>query len=87
MSEGERRRLAAMPLHAITALHGEAGLRERFAIEIASLPDGDRLGGERALELATRLHRVTDASANRTSTTYCGSLSASSPTTACATPT
>ena len=56
MSEGERRLLAAMPLHAITALHGEAGLRERFAIEIASLPDGDRLRAERALELATRLH-------------------------------
>jgi hypothetical protein len=56
MSEGERRLLTAMPLHAITALHGEAGLRERFAIEIASLPDGDRLRAERALELATRLH-------------------------------
>ena len=56
MSEGERRLLAAMPLHAITALHGEAGLRERFAIEIASFPDGDRLRVERALELAARLH-------------------------------
>ena len=56
MSEGERRLLAAMPLHAITTLHGEAGLRERFAIEIASFPDGDRLRTERALELATRLH-------------------------------
>ena len=56
MSEGERRLLTAMPLHAITALHGEVGLRERFAIEIASLPDGDRLRAERALELATRLH-------------------------------
>jgi hypothetical protein len=32
----ERRLLAATPLHAITALYGEAGLRERFAIEIAS---------------------------------------------------
>ena len=45
-----------MPLHAITALHGEAGLRERFAIEIASFPDDDRRRAERALELAARLH-------------------------------
>lgn len=36
MSEGEQRLLAAMPMHAVAALHGEAGLRERFAIEIAS---------------------------------------------------
>ena len=56
MSEGERRLLAAMPLHAITALHGEAGLRERFAIEIASIPDGNRVRAEQALELAARLH-------------------------------
>jgi hypothetical protein len=56
MSQGERRLLAAMPMHAITALHGEAGLRQRFAIEIASLLDGDRHRTERALELATRLH-------------------------------
>jgi hypothetical protein len=56
MTNGERRLLAAMPLHAITALHGEAGLRERFAIEIASLPNGDRLRAQQALELATRLH-------------------------------
>jgi HD domain len=53
---GERRLLAEMPLQAITALHGEAGLRERFAIEIASLPDADRLRAERALELAAQLH-------------------------------
>lgn len=53
---GERRLLAAMPLHAITALHGEAGLRERFAAEIAGFPaaDRDRIG--RALDLAARLH-------------------------------
>jgi hypothetical protein len=56
ISEGERRLLAATPLHAITALHGEAGLRERFAMEIGSLPDGDQLRAERALELAARLH-------------------------------
>jgi len=56
MGPGERRLLAAMPLHAITALHGEAGLRERFAIEIASFPDAGRLAAGRALGLAARLH-------------------------------
>jgi HD domain len=56
MTGAERRLLAAMPLHAITTLHGEAGLRERFAIEIASFPDDDRRRAARALELAARLH-------------------------------
>jgi len=56
MSPGERRLLAATPLHAITALHGEAGLRERFALEIASWPGADRQRLERALDLAARLH-------------------------------
>jgi HD domain len=56
MTAGERRLLATMPLHAITSLHAEAGLRERFAIEIASFPNDDRLRCERALELAARLH-------------------------------
>jgi HD domain len=51
-----RRLLATMPLHAITALHGEAGLRERFAAEIAALPDDGRARAERALDLAARLH-------------------------------
>jgi hypothetical protein len=56
LSSGERRLLAAMPLHAITALHGEAGLRERFAMEIASFPEADQRRAERALELTARLH-------------------------------
>jgi HD domain len=56
MDPGERRLLAATPLHAITALHGETGLRERFAMEIASFPDADRQRLERALHLAARLH-------------------------------
>ena len=56
MSPGERRLLAASPLHAITALHGEAGLRERFALEIAGFPGADRQRLERALDLAARLH-------------------------------
>jgi hypothetical protein len=39
--------LRRTPLHAITALHGEDGLRERFAIEIASfpVPTGSRWNG------------------------------------------
>jgi hypothetical protein len=56
MGAGERRLLAATPLHAITALHGEAGLRERFAMEIASFPDANRQRLERALDLAATLH-------------------------------
>jgi hypothetical protein len=55
--EGDQRRLlATMPLHAITSTYGEAGLRERFAVEIASRPSLDRHRMERALELASRLH-------------------------------
>jgi len=56
MDPGERRLLAAMPLHAITALHGEAGLRERLAIETADFPAADREQITRALDLAARLH-------------------------------
>jgi (p)ppGpp synthase/HD superfamily hydrolase len=56
MEPGERQSLATMPLHAITASRGEAGLRERFALEIAGFPDGDRERIGRALELAARLH-------------------------------
>jgi hypothetical protein len=56
MDPGERRLLATMPLHAITTLHGEAGLRERLAIETASFPQAGRHQIERALDLAARLH-------------------------------
>jgi hypothetical protein len=56
MEPAERRLLAAMPLHAITATRGEAGLRERLALEIAGFPDADRERIGRALELAARLH-------------------------------
>jgi HD domain-containing protein len=50
------RLLGTMPLHAITSTYGEAGLRERFGVEIASWPEPDRRRMERALELAARLH-------------------------------
>jgi hypothetical protein len=56
MDTGERRLLTAMPLHAITARYGEAGLRERFAIEVAGLAEADRQRLGRALDLAARLH-------------------------------
>ncbi len=53
----ERQLLSVMPLHAITAVYGEQGLRERLALEATRLADPDgRTGVERALELAGRLH-------------------------------
>jgi len=56
MDSDRQRLLAAMPLHAITSTYGEAGLRDRFAVEIVSWPQADRLRLERALDLAARLH-------------------------------
>jgi len=55
----ERRIVEHMPLHAITALYGERGLRERFATETARL--GDPTGRRKikqALQLAGRLHAI-----------------------------
>jgi HD domain len=51
-----RRLLAEMPLHAITSVYGEAGLRERLAIEIEGFAAADRDRVQQALELASRLH-------------------------------
>ena len=42
MGPAERRLLAGMPLHAITSVHGEAGLRERLLMEIAQFPAADQ---------------------------------------------
>lgn len=53
----ERRLVEVMPLHAITALYGERGLRERFAAEIGK--SGDKTGRQQvkqALQLAGHLH-------------------------------
>jgi (p)ppGpp synthase/HD superfamily hydrolase len=44
-----------MPLHTISEVYGESGLRDRLLLEIAELPDAPRLTD--ALELATELHR------------------------------
>ena len=59
----ERRVLASTALHAITSLHGEAGLQERFAVEIEGLPAAGRARAERALEVAGRLHAAGHAAA------------------------
>jgi HD domain len=56
MDSDRQRLLATMPLHAITSTYGEAGLRDRFAGQIASWPEADRQKLERALDLAARLH-------------------------------
>ncbi|MBQ1050105.1 HD domain-containing protein [Micromonospora sp. C51] len=49
--------LATMPMHAITEMHGEAGLRERFRLEIEEYGDEERQRLDEALELAAWLHR------------------------------
>jgi hypothetical protein len=55
----ERRIVEVMPLHAITALYGERGLRERFAAETARLGDAaGRRKVKQALQLAGRLHSL-----------------------------
>jgi (p)ppGpp synthase/HD superfamily hydrolase len=45
-----------MPLHAITEVYGEAGLRERFALELESFPADERKQLTEALDLASDLH-------------------------------
>lgn len=49
--------LETLPLHAITEVYGEAGLRDRFAREIARFPDPDHRILNQALALAGDLHR------------------------------
>src|ERR1022692_4831183 len=56
MDTGQRRLMAMMPLHAITSTYGEQGLRERFAMEIASFSEQDKPRLNQALDLAARLH-------------------------------
>ncbi len=46
-----------MPLHAITEMYGETGLRQRFVSEIARFDKADRDRLEQALGLAAELHR------------------------------
>ncbi|MFF0722402.1 phosphohydrolase [Micromonospora sp. NPDC003816] len=49
--------LATMPMHAITEMHGEAGLRERFRLEIKVFDEDHQQRLDGALTLASRLHR------------------------------
>ncbi|MEV6299733.1 HD domain-containing protein [Actinoplanes sp. NPDC051861] len=50
------RLLLSMPLHAITEVYGEAGLRERFLLELESFPADERKQLTEALDLASDLH-------------------------------
>lgn len=50
------RLLLSMPLHAITEVYGEAGLRDRFQLELESFPEDERKQLIKALELASELH-------------------------------
>ncbi|MEU4239912.1 HD domain-containing protein [Actinoplanes sp. NPDC026619] len=45
-----------MPLHAITEVYGEAGLRERFLLEVNAFPPDEQAQLADALELAGKLH-------------------------------
>ncbi|WP_405116960.1 HD domain-containing protein [Micromonospora sp. NBC_01405] len=49
--------LATMPMHAITEIHGEPGLRERFRLEIRAFDSDARARLTAALDLAAELHR------------------------------
>ena len=48
--------LLVMPLHAITEIHGEAGLRRRLTLELDRLPALDRCVVEDAAAWAAQLH-------------------------------
>lgn len=48
--------LKTMPLHAITEVYGEQGLRDRFAIEIEALADADRQRLAEVLDYVSMLH-------------------------------
>ena len=52
----EGRLLATMPLHAITAVYGEDGLRERLLIEAGRFPGAQRDRIDAALAWMSRLH-------------------------------
>ncbi len=49
--------LRTMPLHAITEVYGEQGLRGRFELEIKELPDASQERLRAALALAAHLHK------------------------------
>ncbi|MGC4878389.1 HD domain-containing protein [Micromonospora sp. DT43] len=49
--------LGSMPMHAITEIHGEPGLLERFRLEVERFDDAERVRLTAALDLAAELHR------------------------------
>ncbi|MGI5131459.1 HD domain-containing protein [Pseudonocardia sp. CA-107938] len=49
--------LLSLPLHAVTEVYGEAGLRRRFSLELSSFAEAEQVVLQRALRLASRLHR------------------------------
>ena len=57
MEEASPTYLKALPLHAITEVYGEEGLRQRFLLETACFPEPAQADLRRALDLADRLHR------------------------------
>jgi (p)ppGpp synthase/HD superfamily hydrolase len=50
------RLLLSMPLHAITEVYGEQGLRERFLLEVDAFPPDEAAQLREALDLAGTLH-------------------------------
>ncbi len=49
--------LRTMPLHAITEVYGEEGLRDRFALEIKELPEPSREQLSAVLDYVSELHK------------------------------
>jgi (p)ppGpp synthase/HD superfamily hydrolase len=52
------RLVMSMPLHAITEMYGEVGLRQRFALELETFDRAQRVRLDEALGLAAELHRL-----------------------------
>ncbi len=56
LSDAEVRLLPGMPLHAITSVHGEAGLEQRLLIEIADLPRAEQVRVDKACTVMSLAH-------------------------------
>src|SRR5688500_15111148 len=57
MDELTPRYLLSLPLHVVTEVYGEQGLRRRFQLEITSFTEAEQAVLERAFRLAEQLHR------------------------------
>jgi hypothetical protein len=57
MDELTPRYLLSLPLHVVTEVYGEQGLRRRFQLELASFTESERAVLQKAFRLAERLHR------------------------------